>query len=124
MASGELLGMGESRRAISAILMIQASTNALDAYSALNSSPWTAESFGGDPAKAASCREYVAHAAIVTTGYALAASILAKNIWPMIGAGAANIYMYWLYTRALNRAVARESTGWDSQPSPTSQPGY
>jgi hypothetical protein len=106
-----LLGDG-SKRALSAILFISASTNAMDVYSALNSSPWTAESFGGDPRKAAACREYVYHSIAVTSLYALAAAFIARNIWPLIGQVIATAYMWWLYDRALKRAVVNQSTGW------------
>lgn len=107
-------GMGsESERALSAILFISASTNALDVYSALNSSPWTAESFGGDPEKAAACREYVYHSMAVTGFYAAVGSAIARNPWPIVGAVIANAYMYWLYNRALTRAVERGSENWN-----------
>lgn len=109
------MGSGESARALSAILFINASTNALDVYSALNSSPWTAENFGGDPEKAAACLEYVYHGMAVTTFYAVASALIANNIWPVIGATIANGYMFWLYKRALFRAQARGSEGWDNK---------
>lgn len=113
MAGGdEFLGLGE-RKHISALLFLASSTNALDAYSALNSSPWTAESFGGDPVKEAAMREYVWHAIGVTMFYAVASTAIAQNVWPMIGAIVADIYMYWLYDRAAKRARARNSQGWD-----------
>jgi hypothetical protein len=107
----DALGAG-SGRAVSALLFISASTNALDVYSALNSSPWTAESFGGDPEKAAACKEYVLHSVAVTSFYALVAAAIAHNWWPIIGALIANAYMIWLYKRALTRAVQRDSTSW------------
>ncbi|MGA2655838.1 MAG: hypothetical protein ABSF18_07700 [Gammaproteobacteria bacterium] len=114
MAGGdEFLNMGKANRdALSAILFLAGSTNAFDAYSTLNSSPWTAESFGGDPAKAASCREYLYHAIGITMAYGLAASFIAESPYPLAGTVIIDIYLYWLYNRALNRAVARKSTGW------------
>lgn len=104
---------GDASRVASAILFITASTNALDVYSALNSSPWTAQSFGADPEKRASCMEYVHHSIVVTSAYAIGASLLAHNLWPIIGAAIANVYMYWLYRRALGRAVASGSQHWN-----------
>lgn len=103
---------GSGQRELAAMLFIAASTNAMDVYSALNSSPWTAESFGGDPEKAAACREYVYHAMAVTSFYAIMGSIIARNPWPIYGFVPAAAYMYWLYWRALNRAVNRGSTSW------------
>src|SRR5581483_11747049 len=112
MASLEL-GLGsDAARVASAILFIQASTNAMDVYSALNSSPWTAQSFGADPEKRKACMEYVYHSLGVTLFYSAAASVLAKNWWPMVGWALASGYMYYLYTRALNRAQASGSTSW------------
>lgn len=108
----DALGLGGNRRVVSAILFIQASTNALDVYSALNSSPWTAQSFGADPEKRRACMEYVWHSIGVTSFYAIAAALLAENIWPIIGMIIADGYMFWLYTRALNRAVEAGSTEW------------
>jgi hypothetical protein len=107
-----LEGLTISRDVAGALLFMGAATTALDAYSALNSSPWTAESFGGDPAKAASCKEYVLHAAGVTMAYGIAAGAIAKSWWPIIGALIANAYMYWLYSRALSRAVSSGSKSW------------
>ncbi len=108
------LGLGDSSRGLSAILFIQASTNALDVYSALNSSPWTAQSFGADPEKRAACMEYVHHSIGVTAFYAIAAALIARNAWPIVGMAIADVYMYWLYRRALDRAQSSGSTSWDS----------
>lgn len=101
-----------NKRTLSAILFLAASTNAFDAYSALNSSPWTAESFGGDPEKEKSLKEYVNHALVITSFYGVASALIAENIWPIIGTALADIYMYWLYMRAIQRARKRGSTEW------------
>lgn len=111
------LGSGGASRGLSAILFIQASTNAMDVFSALNSSPWTAESFAGDQAKRDACMEYVRHSLAVTAFYCFSAAALAHNIWPIIGWALAAIYMYWLYTRALARGQASGSQNW-------SDPGF
>lgn len=113
MDPSNIAGIGDqNERALSALLFIGASTNALDVYSALNSSPWTAESFGGDPEKAEACKEYVFHSMGVTGFYAIVGALIARNVWPVVGAVLANGYMYWLYDRALTRASERGSTGW------------
>ena len=113
------LGIGsEGGRVASAILFIQASTNAMDVYSALNSSPWTAQSFGADPEKRAACMEYVWHSIAVTTFYSVAAAVLAKNPWPIVGQIIASAYMFWLYRRALNRAMESGSTSWGDAGAP------
>lgn len=113
MAIDELFANGNgAARAAGAILFISASTNAFDIYSALNSSPWTAESFGGDPDKAKACREYVYHSLAVTAFYSFGGAAIARSWWPIIGWAIASAYMWFLYERALTRANARQSTGW------------
>ena len=120
MAIDELgLGLGsDAARVASAILFIQASTNALDVYSALNSSPWTAQSFGADPEERKACMEYVNHSLGVTAFYSISAAVLAKNWWPVIGWAIASAYMYWLYRRALCRAQESGSTDWKDPGAP------
>jgi hypothetical protein len=105
--------IGGNGRQLGALLFIAAGTNALDVYSALNSSPWTAESFGGDPDKAKACKEYVYHSIAVTAFYGTVATFISRSLWPLVGTAIANVYMWWLYHRALARAAARESTSWD-----------
>lgn len=85
---------------------------------ALNSSPWTAESFGGDPAKNASARRYVKHAVGNGALASFAGVIIGGTWWPLIGTAAAAAYTWWLYDRALARASATGSVGWQS---PTGQ---
>lgn len=109
----ETVGLTSGNRELAALLFMAASTNAMDAYSALNSSPWTAESFGGNPEKAKACHEYVCHAVAITTAWGIASSVIAKNPWPIIGTVLMDGYMYWLYRRALTRAVEKGSQGWD-----------
>lgn len=108
----EVLASRGSGNAIAALLFIAASTNAMDVYSALNSSPWTAESFGGDPGKARSCREYVWMSIAFTSAYGLAGSLIARSFWPILGTVIADAFMWWTYERALGRAVAKGSTSW------------
>lgn len=102
------------RRGISALLFLQASANAFDAYSALNSSPWTSENFGADPAKAKSCREYVTHAVVISSLYGVTSGVLAGKLWPwpIIGTAIVDVYMVWLYGRALRRGAAAGSDSW------------
>lgn len=110
-----LMGGRGAQRTLSALLFLQASTNAMDVYSALNSSPWTAESFGGDERKRKACIEYVNHSVGVTLFYSLASALLARNWWPMIGWAIASGYMYWLYNRALTRAMTSGSSSWEDK---------
>lgn len=101
-----------TQRSLSAVLFMTSAMTTLDAYSTLNSSPWTSENFGADPDKAKSCREYVTHAVVVSTGYAVASSIIAENWWPLAGSIIANVYLVWLYERALARGAESGSSNW------------
>lgn len=112
MANEELLGV--ARNAAGAILFMQAGMTVMDAFSGVNSSPWTAENFGGDPSKAASCREYVAHAVVISNVYCLTAGVVAKSWWPIVGMLLGDAYMIWLYERALARGTKTGSTQWGS----------
>ena len=120
VGSGFSLG-SDAARVGAAILFLQASTNAMDVFSAVNSSPWTAENFGGDQAKSASVQEYVWHGVGLTVFYVVGASVLARSPWPIVGGGITLAYMYWLYRRALERGAARQSTGW-TPPEPAAAP--
>ena len=115
IGTGFELGGGAARIG-AAILFLQASTNAMDVFSAVNSSPWTAENFGGDAVKSAAVHEYVWHGVGLTVFYIVGASVLARSAWPIIGGGITLGYMYWLYSRALSRGEARQSTGWTAPP--------
>jgi hypothetical protein len=85
---------------------------------ALNSSPWTAESFGGDPAKNESARRYVKHAVVNGALASGAGVLIGRTWWPLIGTALAAAYTWWLYDKALNRASATGSIGFQS---PTGQ---
>lgn len=98
--------------AAGAILFMQSAMMTLDAYSTLESSPWTAENFGADPIKAKSCREYMMHAVAYSMGYAIAGAVIAQSWWPIIGAVISNGYLVWLYLRALDRGKITGSKGW------------
>lgn len=110
----EFLGDGRpaEARAVSALLFMSSAMTTLDAYSTLNSSPWTAESFGGDPDKLDSLKEYVAHAVVFSLTFAGISAYLAGSWMPVVGSAAANAYLVWLYSRAAQRAQDRGSQGW------------
>lgn len=99
-------------KALAAILFLNTSTMTMDVYSALNSSPWTAQSFGGDPEKAKSCRHYVYQSIGVTMFYGVAGSVIAKSPWPIIGTIIADVYMFSLYEHALRKAASSGSGSW------------
>jgi len=104
--------MGGSSNALAALLFMTSAMMTLDAYSTFESSPWTAENFGADPKKAASCKEYLTHAVVYSMAYAVVSAYLAGSWWPVIGAVISNTYLVWLYLRALDRGSVTGSTGW------------
>lgn len=99
-----------AQRGVGAILFLQGATNAMDVYSAVNSSPWTAETVsGGDPTKEASLKRYCIHAigqTLLING--IAAIIAGDGLWPFVFAGASleTGYMTWLYWDAVQRGRA------------------
>lgn len=102
-------------REVSAVLFMQAGMYAMDAMSTLNSSPWTSENFGADPEKAKSSREYVIHAVVASGFFCTLSAIIAQSWWPIFGALATDIYLWWIYDRALKRGAASGSTNWENQ---------
>ena len=101
---------------LAALLFLTASMNTLDAYSTLNSSPWTAESFGADERRASALKEYVGHAVVYSMAYAAAAAFIANGraaTWSIVaGAVVTNAYLVWLYMRASKRGREAGSAGW------------
>jgi hypothetical protein len=104
-----------------ALLWLTSGMTTFDAYSTLNSSPWTAESFGADAARAASLREYVTHAVVFSMFYAIVGSVIIlkddgednRLAWyPVLGAGLANLYLVWLYMRASARGRMAGNVNW------------
>ena len=101
---------------VAALLFLTSSMNTLDAYSTLNSSPWTAESFGADDRRARALREYVAHAVVYSMAYATAAAFIAHGkaaTYAIItGAIVTNAYLVFLYMRASVRGREAGAAGW------------
>jgi len=96
-------------------LFMVAAAESFNVFSAMNSSPWTAENFGADPAKAESCRRYVLIAVVANSGLGLGASLLAKSWWPLVGTISVSAFMWIVYDRALKRGLAAGSYGWTRQ---------
>jgi hypothetical protein len=96
--------MGNAQGGLAAVLFLGAGTNVYDAFSAVMSSPWSTQKFSEDEEADAMAREYVMHGLAISMAYAVAAAIMARSMWPLIGAIGIAAYMYWLYDRALKRA--------------------
>jgi hypothetical protein len=106
-AGDEFLSLNtDVRRAAAMMGLLGASANVYDAFSAVMSSPWSTEKFTNSPEEERMAREYVAHALIISGGYALMGAWIGRSAWPIIGAVGVAAYMYWLYARALTRATA------------------
>lgn len=110
MANESLLGIVAD--AAGAILMLQAGTQVYDAISAVNSSPLTAERYGADPAQAKSAMEYTYQGIALSSIYCIGAAWVAHSWWPIIGMLPADIYLVWLYKRAIKRAQGRGPVDW------------
>lgn len=104
--------------ALAAILFLGAVNETMQAYGTLNSSPWTAESFGADDRRAAAMREYVAHAVVFSMGTAAIAAYLAegrKATWSIfLGTAGVNAYLVWLYLRASKRGREAGAANWSN----------
>lgn len=111
----ELIPSNTIGNATAALLFVTSVNNAIDVFSATNSSPWTAENFGGDEEKVKSLREYVSHAMILTAITNGIGAVVARSVWPLLGAGTACAYMWWLYERAVRRGMESGSTGWENE---------
>jgi hypothetical protein len=110
---------------LAALLFLAALNETMQAYGTLNSSPWTAESFGADDRRAKALKEYVAHAVGYSMFNAIIAATIAKTrrgTYAIIGGTiATNVYLVWLYVRASARGRAAGSAGWaNSSASPHS----
>lgn len=103
-----------TQKGLAGIAFLTAATNAMDVYSAVNSSPWTAETVtAGNPSKEASLRRYCLHAIAQTVILNGIAAGLSGDLWPyiMAGAGLEVTYMSWLYWDAVKRGRVNASDG-------------
>lgn len=105
--------MADAKTAAGAGIFLMAVGEAFNVYGALNSSPWTAESFGADPVKARSCRHYVLQADAANIILGIGASIVAESPAPLLGILVITVFMHWQYEKALRKAKRSGSAGWD-----------
>lgn len=103
-----------ARNAIGAVLFLQAGTQVYDAISAVNSSPLTAERYGADPEQAASAMFYTYQGMGLSAFYCVVAALAARSWWPILGMLPGDLYLYWLYRRAIGKAQARGPVDWSS----------
>lgn len=109
-----LLGTAAPVRALAALLFINGYYEFFNLAGAFLSSPWTMESFGGDPGKNASARKYVrrtvARGALVTG----AGVAISGMWWPLIGTSIAAVDLWLTYNGALAKAEQTGSVAWTS----------
>lgn len=91
-------------QALQALLFTTGALYALDTFSSLHSSPYTAEVRGGDPENAARVRHYVNVSIAVSLAMGVVASAISRTAWPLVGAGLSTAGMWWTYEAALRRA--------------------
>lgn len=99
---------------LGALLFITSYYEFFNLAGAFLSSPWTMESFGGDPGKNASARGYVrktvARGAIISG----AGVVISGTAWPLIGTAIAATDLWLTYNGALNRSQQTGQVGWQS----------
>jgi len=115
--------MADAKSVAGAGIFLMAVGEAFNVYGALNSSPWTAESFGADPVKARSCRHYVLQADAANIVLGIGASIVAESPAPLLGILVITLFMHWQYEKALGKAKRSGSQGWDDTGTPAANPG-
>lgn len=111
---GAMAGGAAVSRALGAVLFLNGYYEFFNLAGAFNSSPWTAESFGGDPAKAKSARKYVRKTVVRGVAVSYAGAVISGMWWPLIGTAIAAVDMWWTYEQALNTAEKTGSVGWAS----------
>lgn len=104
---------------IAGVAVMVAWGESFQVFGALNSSPWTAENFGADQEKAASCWRGVKKAVVNNLlmgglGSALLFYDGRQRFWwmPFMVTSGISAYMAWEYKTALARGVAKNSRGW------------
>jgi len=104
--AGEMIGESGAKdsRALLGLGFAAGIYIAYDCMSTLNSSPWTHQTFGGDPGKAESAQHYVRQAIGTSTLLAGFTSFLMGSYAPLAGATVANVQLFYVYWRAGQKA--------------------
>lgn len=87
---------------------------AFEVFSAHCSSPWTSETFGGDPKKAQSTMKYVWRSIAITEVLGVGGVLLANNLMPLVATTLVSIYMFLTYAKAMKTAVANGPEAWSA----------
>ena len=104
--AGEMTGLNSrTNRGVQGLGFASGVYLAYDAMSTLNSSPWTHETFGGQPGKAESAQHYVRLALVRSTALAMLTSWLMGSLTPLLGSTVANVDLFYIYWRAKAKAT-------------------
>lgn len=109
-----MFGLTAATRALAAILFINGYYEFYNLAGAFNSSPWTAESFGGDPGKNASARKYVRKTVVRGMLISGMGVLISGMWWPLIGTTIAAADTWWTYDSALKTSEVTQSVGFQS----------
>ena len=101
--------------AIGAVLFLNGYYEFFNLAGAFLSSPWTMESFGGDPGKNASARGYVRKTVVRGALVSYAGVLISGMWWPLIGTAIAAGDLWLTYNGALSRSEKSGSVGWTDQ---------
>ena len=104
---------------VAGIAVMVAWGESFQVFGSLNSSPWTARNFGGDPEKAATCMKLVRKGVINNLLMGSLGSALlywdgkAKGWWmPIMVTSGVSAYMYWEYYTNIQAAIQQGSSSW------------
>lgn len=107
-------GLTAATRALAAVLFINGYYEFFNLAGAFLSSPWTMESFGGDPGKNESARGYVKKTVVRGALVSGAGVAISGMWWPLIGTAIAAGDLWLTYNGALARSTRTGSVGWQS----------
>jgi hypothetical protein len=107
-------GAAATARGLAALLFISGYYEFFNLAGAFLSSPWTMESFGGDPGKNASAKRYVKMTAVRGALVSGAGVAIAGMWWPLIGTTIAAGDLWFTYMGALRRSEETGSVSWQS----------
>jgi hypothetical protein len=103
--AGELTGESRTNRGVQGLGFAAGIYISLDCMSTLNSSPWTHQTFGGDPAKRKSAQGFVRLGIASSTALAALTSVLMGSWSPMVGATVTNAGLWYVYHQAGQKAA-------------------
>src|ERR1700722_4287652 len=98
--AGELTSQTASKRSIQGLGFASGVFLAYDCMSTLNSSPWTHQTFGGEPGKAEPSQHPLPLAIAPSPALAVLTSWIMGDLSPLLGASVANADLFWVYWKA------------------------